>query len=135
MNGGSAMLYASVNYLAEKIPVGMLSGGISKLLSLLLAIAAKRQSVVLIDEIENGFYHTRMPHIWRTLLDLCKSYEVQIFASTHGLECLQAIAEAAKGKEDQFCLLRTVKENGKCVVKQFAGQQFIGAIQDDIEVR
>jgi hypothetical protein len=76
-----------------------------------------------------------MPQIWRTLLDFCKAYEVQVFASTHSLECLQAIAEAATGQEDQFCLLRTINENGQCVVRQFAGQQFIGAIHDDIEVR
>jgi hypothetical protein len=52
MNAGSAMLYATVNYLPAKIPIGMLSGGINELVSLLLAMVVKKQGVMLIDEIE-----------------------------------------------------------------------------------
>jgi len=135
MNAGVAMLYASVSYLGDKIPIGTLSGGINKLLSLLLAIADKKQGVILIDEVENGFYHSKLPDIWRMMLEFCKSNDVQIFASTHSWECLRAAASLAEKHEKDFCLLRTERENGKCNVLQFSGKHFKQAIEQDIDPR
>jgi len=61
MNAGEVMLYASVKDLGERLPLAVFSGGINKYLSILLAIATTRDGVVLIDEIENGFYYKPWP--------------------------------------------------------------------------
>ena len=66
-------LYGKVKQFPEKFPVGVLSGGINKLLSLLLALADKPQGVVLIDEIENGFYFDRLGSIWSLLWSVSRN--------------------------------------------------------------
>lgn len=128
-------IYASVTGFSEKIPTNMLSTGITKLLALILGIANQPNGVILIDEIENGFYYDRLRSVWKLLLKFSKIYDVQIFATTHSAECLEAAAECAKGKEDDFCLMRAEKINGKSTIKQFTGKAFRAAVSQAAEIR
>jgi len=135
INAGITMLYASVRHLSQKVPVGMLSAGINKLLSLLLATAEKAQGVILVDEIENGFYHKLMPGVWSALLDSTRRHNTQLFATTHSAECLEAMLPSVKGAEDDFCLIRTERHNGQTKVVLFSGRQLEDAIHQRVDVR
>jgi hypothetical protein len=121
---GVPMLFASVPYLPEKIPVTLLSSGINKLLCLLLAVASQRNGVVVVDEIETGFYWERMPSIWRLLLRFAKRYGVQIFASTHSSECLSALASVSRKRPDDAVLIRMQTKDGISTAEQFLGSSF-----------
>ena len=135
VSAGLPAIYASVAHLREKIPVGLLSGGINKLLSMLLAIAISPGGVILIDEIENGFFHDRLPQIWSALLTFCQLYDTQLIASTHSQECLAAIAPAVGRNEQEFCLIRADKRNGTCSAAVFAGRELQHALTEGMEVR
>jgi predicted ATPase len=124
LSHGVPMLFASVPYLPEKIPVTLLSSGINKLLCLLLAIASFPKGILIVDEIEIGFYFARMPHIWTMLLSFAQKFDVQIFASTHSSECLAALAQACKKKPDDAMLIRTTVEKGVSHVETFLGSSF-----------
>lgn len=50
--------------------------------------------MLLIDEIENGLHHSALATIWEGLFLAAKEVGVQIFATTHSLECIQAAHEA-----------------------------------------
>lgn len=130
-----SVVYVSLEHLSEKIPINLLSSGINKLLTLLLGIANQPGGVVYIDEIENGFYYDRMPSIWRLILQFSRDFDVQIFASTHSKECLEAASECAKANSEDFCLLRTSRINGKSVIRQFTGKGFHSAIEMGGEIR
>jgi predicted ATPase len=128
-------LYAGVTGLDEKMPVSLVSEGLFRLLSYILAVPSHSKGVILIDEVENGLYYQTMPDAWRILMDFCTEYETQLFVSTHSKECLDAWAQVAEGREQDFCLLRTKKENGVCTVQAASGLSFRNAIEQDIEVR
>jgi AAA15 family ATPase/GTPase len=115
--------------------LSLASGGANKLAAILLGISEHAGGIVFVDEIENGFYYKKMPMIWRILLDFAETFNCQIFASTHSLECLQAIAKLAESKSDKFCMLRTVASNSGTVIRYFDGDKFSSAVLDDIEVR
>ena len=132
---GSPAIYALVDSLKEKIPVGMISSGINKFLTLLLAIATIPKGVVLVDEIENGFYFERLPQMWRAIAQFCKEYDTQIFASTHSYECLSAAVPTVISAEQDFSLIRMSRENGRCTASVIPGLQFERAVQQEIEVR
>lgn len=137
MNAGSPLLYAKLNDEQEKLPLALISGGMNKLASILFAIPNYARGILLIDEIENGFYYKRLPLVWRALLRFADEHDVQIFASTHSLECLRAAGMIAKEATDSFSLIRVVNDHKKQIttVRQFTGRDFAGAIEDDIEVR
>ncbi|HVP44383.1 MAG TPA: AAA family ATPase, partial [Terriglobales bacterium] len=134
-NAGILMVYASVATMKQKVPIGMVSGGVNKHLSILLAIANLRHGIVLIDEIENGFYYERLLPLWRTLLKFCDQFDVQLFASTHSLECLRAALSSLEGHEQDFSLIRLEREDRECTAKLFSGRQLESAILHEIEVR
>ncbi|MEI6135610.1 MAG: AAA family ATPase [Desulfomonile sp.] len=134
-SSGLWVLYASLDELPEKIPVTLLSSGVTKLLFILLAIAMQPNGILLIDEIENGFYFDRLQSIWSLILRFASEYNVQIFASTHSRECLEAAADVGKNQRDKFGIIRTVKVKGTVEIRQFDGRRFVDAMDEGIEIR
>jgi AAA ATPase domain/AAA domain, putative AbiEii toxin, Type IV TA system len=129
------MVYASIEGSREKIPVGLISTGVNKLFAYLVAIADFENGVVIIDEIENGFYYDTMSKVWEVLYDFCREYKVQLFASTHSSECLDVLKGVMKGHEPDFSLLRAVRQDDGCIIRQFTGDQFLAAMEEEMEVR
>jgi predicted ATPase len=128
-------LFASVKDLSEKIPVSLASGGTNKLAAILLAFSAYPGGIVIIDEIESGFYYKKLPLVWQSILTLAKAFDVQVFASTHSGECLRAAAALAESSPEDFCLYRTVNNSGSTSVRQIGSQKLIAAMEEDIELR
>ena len=135
LSGGVLLLFGTVESLQEKIPLGMVSSGANKLASVLLGIATYPRGVVLVDEIENGFYFETLSTIWKVVLDSCIRYDTQFFASTHSDECLKAALPSIRGNEDEFSLVRTWKKDGISHARAFAGRQLESAIEEGVEVR
>ena len=129
------MLFCDIPWLPEKIPVALVSGGTHKLLCLLLGIATFPKGVILIDELENGFYYKALPKVWEALFAFCRKFDVQIFVSTHSKECVDSILPVLKGHEKQFRLLRAERKNGHRAIKTFRGEEFEAAIKQDVEIR
>jgi len=89
---GSWEVFVQVAHLDERIPMALHSSGASRLVAILLAITAAERGVVLIDEIENGFYYKTLPQIWRAIAALASEFKCQVFATTHSKECLDALS-------------------------------------------
>lgn len=132
---GAPMLFAKVIELPEKIPLSLASGGMNKLAAILLSMPYQSGGIILVDEIENGFYYKRLPLVWKALLEFAREYDCQIFASSHSRECLDAAATLAKASPDEFCVIRTVQKDGEAKIRQFGGDKFIDAMDEDIEIR
>lgn len=75
------------------VPLGTLGEGVSRILVLALHLVRTQGGFLLIDEIENGLHWSVMPKVWRFLIESARSLDVQIFATTHSKDCLEAIAE------------------------------------------
>jgi AAA15 family ATPase/GTPase len=131
MNAGSPLLYAKLQDKSEKLPLALISGGMNKLASILFTMSRYKEGIILIDEIENGFYYKKMPLIWRSILHFAEFYDVQVFASTHSIECLQAVEEIAEENPTKFSVIQA--GNGR--LHQFTGARFIDAMEQNIEIR
>lgn len=131
----SPMIFARVKSIPAKIPMSLASGGMNKLVAILLAITDQVGGLILIDEIENGFYHKSLPLVWNAILKFATDYHCQVFASTHSLECLTAAATVAKSRPEDFAVLRTVLKNGETMLRRFDGDKFAEAMDENIEIR
>ncbi len=54
------------------------------------------ESILLIDEIENGIHYSVHHDFWKAIFKLSKELKVQVFATTHSLEMIKAFNEVAK---------------------------------------
>lgn len=134
---GVPMICGLIQPLDQLQPIALGSAGMTKLLHILLGIASVPKGVVLIDEIENGFYWETLPLVWATVLDVAKEYETQVFASTHSMECLRALEPSLEINAGAFRLLRMTKDAAAIepTVKPIKGNALAAAITEGFEVR
>ena len=99
-------IYADIG-MTRLIPIRLMGDGMSRILSLALAIASAPGGMVLVDEIENGIHHSVMEKVWRAIGAFARSYDVQLFAATHSYECIGAAYRAfQEDEEDELRLFR-----------------------------
>jgi ABC-type branched-subunit amino acid transport system ATPase component len=128
-------IYASLQYLKEKLPISYLSSGITRFISILAVVLMRGRGVVLIDEIENGISYKIFPGLWRYLLKFAAENDTQIFASTHSQECVRALVPAMQGHEEEFSLLRSERLTDSSTVAILHGKFLEAAIEQGVEVR
>lgn len=126
---GIPAIYASVQGSLEKYPLTNVSGGINRIIGVMLTIASRTRSVILVDEIENGVYHKHHTALWRALLSLVRNYDSQIIATTHNEEWLKGLVDAAGDNANDIALWRIQRENNRPVIHQFSGKQALFGIQ------
>ena len=134
--GGFPVLHASMAGLESSLPINSISGGVNRLVSIMLALAARPNGVILVDEIENGIYYKHKVPLWRSILRLARDNNCQLFLTTHDEEWLEALVEAADAKVDDLSLWRL--ERGKDatrVLHQFSGENLKAGIETGGEVR
>jgi len=130
-------LFATLKHIKDiKVPLTIVSAGAAKYLNILLAVAFVKNGIVMIDEIENGIYWKKMPNVWKTLRNFCHNNGVQLFATTHSNECLQALLPAMDKNVEDFSLIRTeINDKGEYKIRQFYGKSFKAALVMRGEVR
>jgi predicted ATPase len=129
-------LYASLTGLSDKLALPSVSGGINRFASILVAMAARPRSVILVDEIENGLYYKHHENYWKALLNNCREYECQLLLTTHSAEWLDALASAAGDKVSDIALWRAERgDNGQPEIFQFSGKTLKDGIEGGAEVR
>jgi predicted ATP-dependent endonuclease of OLD family len=105
--------------------------------SLLPEVAsAPLSGILLVDEIENGIHYTVLPDLWRFLFQMAKFHNVQVFATTHSWDCVEAFQQAAaEEKETEGTLIRLEKRDGHHKAVTFSEKELAIVARDKIEVR
>ncbi len=101
-----------------------------------LALVCSRDGFVLIDEVENGIHHAAEYEFWRMVLTTAKQNNVQVFATTHGWDCVVRFAQAAKEIDDvEGSLIRLDEKNGGVRAVHYSTTDLETASSLGIEVR
>ncbi len=135
IEAGTPQLFATISGVEAKVPVANVSGGVNKLISILLAIANMPKGIILVDEIENGFYYDRLTAIWSLLLRFSQEFNAQIFATTHSLECIRSLQPLLEDNPQSFSFIRLQRKLNSVQAKVFSGKDLGRAIDQNIEVR
>jgi len=77
------------------VPLRNMGDGVNRLLSISLAMVNAREGFLLIDEFENGLHYSVQEEVWRAIFALARDLQVQVFATTHSWDCIQAFAAAS----------------------------------------
>ena len=133
---GAPAIYASIRGLPDKIPITSISGGINRFITILLAIASRKSSVVCVDEMENGLFYSHQLSFWRSIISFTRDYNAQLFLTTHSKEWLEALSQAAGDDVRDIVLMRLERdENGRPELLKFEGADFKAGIEYNAEIR
>ncbi len=80
-----------------------LGEGINRYIAILCAIWASKDSVLLIDEIENGIHYTNYKKLWQIIFQASVDANCQIFITTHSKECISAFNEVQLDNKYDAC--------------------------------
>jgi len=125
---------ADIASIPKLLPVNLLGEGMVRMLGMVMKIANAKDGVVLIDEIENGFHYSVLETMWKTLFEAAKKFNVQIFATTHSEECIEAFAKI-ECDEDDLMLFRLSKKEDKTWVTKYRHENLLAAFEIEAEVR
>jgi hypothetical protein len=123
------------------IPLNSMGDGMLRVLQLVLAIFPARGGIFVIDEFENGLHYAVQEKIWQLVFDLAKELNIQVFATTHSWDCIEAFSSVASRSEDMEGLLFRVgrsvvgERKGQVTATVFSGEQLLRLTQTDVEVR
>ena len=133
----ASMIYVDLGK-EKKFPVSYMGDGISRLLSIVLAIATCRSGIVFIDEIENGLHYSVIKDVWKGVVNASNKFDCQIVATTHSHEFLTSACEAMKeldANEPDFSYIRLVKKDDEVFGKAFDYTMLDYAIVSEMEIR
>ena len=121
----------------EPFPLRRLGDGITRLFGIALALVNAKDGILLIDEIENGLHYSLQPDIWHFIFRVARRLNVQVFATSHSWEMIEAFQEAAqKGFQSDALLIRLEnKSDNRIIPTIFDYRKLAIATREYIEVR
>ncbi|MBI1280028.1 MAG: AAA family ATPase [Anaerolineaceae bacterium] len=93
--GGISTIHGDIG-LSELVPFQLMGDGLNRLASIIINMGNIRDGVLLIDEFENGLHYSVLKEVWKGISEASKVFNVQVFATTHSLECIRAAHEASE---------------------------------------
>ena len=136
--GEPASIYGDLKGLEQPMPISSMGEGIRRITSLLLAISTTPDGIVFIDEIENGLHYSVQTSVWEAIAEAARTYNVQIFTTTHSYEMIRAAHEAFQGREPfDFRLYRLGrnKDNNDIRVVSYNKEILNATIENNFEMR
>ncbi|MFP3414306.1 AAA family ATPase [Bacillus sp. SIMBA_074] len=137
MGNGSSMLHADIG-IGKKVPISYMGDGVSRLLTILLAIVTNKNGLVFIDEIENGIHYSVLSKVWEVISKAAIDYNCQLYATTHSYECLSAAINGIRPENQldfRYFRVERSKKSEQVVSKTFDYETLKVAIEKGWEVR
>lgn len=125
-----------VKGIKERVPLKSFGEGMTRLLGISLALFHCKNGILLLDEIENGLHYSVLPDIWKLIFKTAKDLNVQVFATTHSKDCIEAFTQAAiDDEESDGMLIRLENKDGKIRAVNFNEDELETVERRNIEVR
>ncbi len=77
-------------------PIGSHGEGMQRLLALALHLATVKGGILLVDEIDTGLHYSVLADMWKLVIATAIKNDIQVFATTHSLDCLRGLNEACE---------------------------------------
>ena len=110
-----------------------------RLLGIALALVNAKDGILLIDEIEGGLHYSVQPDMWRLIFETAAKLNVQVFATTHSLDCIRAFESATSERGEEESLLISLRrhhdEPEKIVAVLADKSDLVSIVRSHIEVR
>lgn len=135
MRGRGGVL-VSLRGTKRRIPLGSMGEGMRRILALAISLAQARRGFLLIDEIDTGLHWSVMARMWELALRTASDLGVQVFATTHSLDCLRGLKDAVDEHHDLGKHIRVHKvDTSLREAVTFSAEDLAIAIDQEIEVR
>jgi ABC-type lipoprotein export system ATPase subunit len=132
----SRVPFAKIESLTAAIPLRELGDGVSRLFGIALALSHAKDGILLVDEIENGLHYSIHEKLWKLVFKTARDMNVQVFATTHSWDCIEAFQRAAcEDTSSEGYLIRLGWRRDDIVATVYDENDLAIVTRDHIEVR
>jgi predicted ATPase len=122
------------------VTLNSMGDGMVRVLQLLLLLVPAKGGLYLVDEFENGLHYSVQEKVWEMIFELAKTTNIQVFATTHSWDCIEAFKNVAARSDEPAILFRVGKsiktsEKGKVIATAFDKAALAQITQLEAEVR
>jgi hypothetical protein len=132
--GGVPVVHCDLGF-SDYVPIQLAGDGMMRLLRVVVAIADAQGGIVCVDEIENGIHHSVMVDVWRAVGQMARDLRVQVFATTHSLECMASAHRGLDTSTHALSVYRLQRVESKIVVVHYDDETLADALTADMEIR
>lgn len=121
-----------------RLPVNVMGDGFMKVLELILAIYYSSNGIVVVDEADTGIHFSIMTKLWEAIFTTCRKRNVQMFASTHSLDFIQALVKACAETScaSEVAAYKLIRKPGDSIASvRYSGEQLAYSVTQEIEMR
>ena len=104
-------------------PISNLGDGTRRAQMLAGSMVQCENGVLLIDELESGFHTNALKNMMKWITDATEDMNIQTFATTHSIECIDAVLESYKDKKEDLALFKLTGKNGIAKCTELSGEQ------------
>jgi len=138
-SGNRPLIYVDIG-IGKLLPITSLGDGMNRIAGLILAMSEVSNGVLFVDEIENGYHYSIQQDVWKIIDRVSRDSNIQVFATTHSKEMLQAAHEAFKDDDPyEFRFHRLDRDietgNVEAVTYNAYGMKALAEFDFDHEVR
>ena len=76
------------------VPIESMGEGLRRILAIAMFLVSVGNGVLIIDEIDTGLHYSVQRDMWKLILETAQELNVQVFATTHSWDAVQAFQEA-----------------------------------------
>jgi AAA15 family ATPase/GTPase len=111
--------------------------GIKSFIAAISSLLIEQDNAVFIDEIENGLHYSLIDRFWEIILKISKEQNVQLFATTHSKECIEAYCRAAtKASDDEIAFINLTRNKKDEIAAIVLNRKMLkGELEQNHEVR
>ncbi|MCX6647210.1 MAG: AAA family ATPase [bacterium] len=117
------------------IPLRSFGDGLNRLFGIVLSLVNAKDGLLLIDEFENGLHHTIQADAWRTVFKIASRLNIQVMATSHSWDSIEAFQKAASELPEDGVLIRLSRKGEDIISTVFSEDELAIATRERIEVR
>ena len=121
---------------SERVRLTSMGDGINRILTIILSMLnCPAGGALALDEIDNGLHYSVQEQLWKMVFSLANELDVQVFATTHSMDCLKSFAQVNSG-EDGLLIRLDARSDGEIVPQYYSEPDDIRfAVESQIELR
>lgn len=121
-----------------RVPLRSMGDGLHRILDVVLRLVAIENGFLLIDEFENGLHYSIHSKLWQLVTKVAAERSVQVFATTHSDDCVQAFSSVSLSSKENGVLYRIARPqigHGPHFVRRYSEELLADAENYHLEVR
>lgn len=124
LRGGRPALYVSHRRLGPA-PLSVFGDALRRAVLLASTIQSLAGGVLLVDEMETGIHVSALKKVFVWLVQAARRFDVQIIATTHSLEAVDAVCDSVKEHVNDLVTYHINQDDDNTRVKRIAGEMLL----------